>query len=140
MAQLGLRIYGGNDVEDISEFPYVAQYTECGAVKISETKLIIMYTCAHCLPEDNAMNITTRKIRVGSIEINSGGEVRYVSRFLIHPDFEVTVDLNNDVAISFTDPPLNWTTKKMKRIATAQPGIDELMYSNTDSTIQEPEI
>lgn len=79
------------------------------------------------------MNITTQKIRAGSIEINSGDEVRNVSRFLIHPDFQVPVDLNNDVAIFFIDPPVNLTTKKIKKIAIAQPGIDDLMYSNTNS-------
>lgn len=36
-------------------------------------------------------------------------------------------------AILFIDPPLNLTTKKIKKIAIAQPGIDDLMYSNTDS-------
>lgn len=132
---LGLRIFGGNDVDEISEFPYIAQYmlndsAVCGAVIISETKLI---TCAHCLPDDHEMSITTQKIRAGAIQPDEGGEVRNVSRFILHPRFDEPVDLNNDIAILFIDAPLNLTTKNMKKIAIAQPELDDLMYSNPDS-------
>lgn len=60
--------------------------------------------------------IVTQKIRAGSIEIDSGGVIRNVSRFIIHPDFDEPVAANNDIAILFIDPPLNLTTKKIKKL------------------------
>lgn len=69
---------------------------ECGAVIISEIKLI---TCAHCLPPDDLMNKTSQKICAGSIDANGGGEIRNVSRYIIHPEHDEPATHNNDVAI-----------------------------------------
>lgn len=98
----------------------------CGAVIINSSKLI---TCAHCLPEDNEMNITTQKIRAGSIIPNDGGEIRNVSRYIIHPDFEDTSDHNNDIAVLIIDPPLDLSTKMMKSIKIANPSEDANIYT-----------
>lgn len=131
-----MKIYGGNVVKDISEFPFIAQYLlndsfACGAVIISEMKLI---TCAHCLPEDKYLNITTQKIRAGSIDPNGGGEIRNVSRYIINPHYDEPTDHNNDVAILFLDQPLNLTTKAMKNISLAQPGKDDdSIYTNLNN-------
>lgn len=51
---------------------------ECGAVIISETKLI---TCAHCLPEDHEMNSTTQTIRAKFFLTNSYQAKTYVFKF-----------------------------------------------------------
>uniref|UniRef100_A0A182MKM9 Peptidase S1 domain-containing protein n=1 Tax=Anopheles culicifacies TaxID=139723 RepID=A0A182MKM9_9DIPT len=90
------RIVGGNDV-NISDFPYQLSlqnnnYHICGASVVANR---LALTAAHCCIGSSVSDLT---IRGGSTSHEDGGEVFFVSRVFIHPDYD-DANLNFDVCI-----------------------------------------
>lgn len=132
---LGLQIYGGNVVNDISSFPFMAQLIlndtlHSGAVIIGANKVI---TTCHSFPEDPYLNATTIKVRAGSLDPNDGGVIRNVSRFQLHPQFEKPYLNDNDIAVMILDQPFDLSTPYIKKIAMAEPGKSNYIYENMSS-------
>lgn len=90
------RIIGGHST-DIKNHPYQVSIQRstghfCGG---SLFKSNVVITAAHCLEKERANEIS---VRLGSTEHNSGGVIRKVSSFKIHPNYNSS-SINNDVAV-----------------------------------------
>ncbi|CAG4965126.1 unnamed protein product [Colias eurytheme] len=119
---------------NIASYPYAAvllrynsgSYAQrCGGAIINNRSVL---TSVNCIYNDAPRNW---RIRVGSSQANSGGQVLNVGSFIIHPSYDVT-ESNNDVAILRAQSFINYGTN-VNRISIA--GSNYNLNDNTVVTV-----
>uniref|UniRef100_T1GDM2 Peptidase S1 domain-containing protein n=1 Tax=Megaselia scalaris TaxID=36166 RepID=T1GDM2_MEGSC len=114
------RIYRGKKVE-IVEFPYVVSILEnnkqeCGG---SLYKKDIVITAAHCLWE--ILSLEKLKVRLGSSKHNSGGVIKKVKSFKVHPKYN-PITHEYDIGVIHLESPVELTTSiQTIELAKSQP-------------------
>lgn len=100
-------IVGGQTVS-ISEYPYqislqtTAGFPFCGGAIVADEWIV---TANHCIDGQSASNM---RIRAGSTNKNSGGQIRSVSQVIMFPGY-VTTSAGKDIALLRLSSPLDLT-------------------------------
>ncbi|GJQ80475.1 hypothetical protein Trydic_g12372 [Trypoxylus dichotomus] len=119
------RIYGGTDAAD-GAYPFMVSLRIadnkhfCGGSIITERWIL---TSGHCVLGRNAADVM---VVVGTNKLNSGGIFTQSCEIVIHPNFNDTEHLSNDIAMVLLRSPLRYNTLIAPAI---------LSYDPTESTI-----
>ncbi|XP_054737834.1 trypsin 3A1 [Anastrepha obliqua] len=98
LSELDGRIVGGNEAE-IYQFPYQVSIQldgvhRCGGAIYTSA---IIISAAHCIELPDMPELYA--VRAGSTEHEHGGAYLPVRRILIHPDFQASNVINNDISV-----------------------------------------
>lgn len=151
--ELGMMKIVGGQIMEIEGAPYLAQlryhgfkgfygWTLCGGSIISS---LWIASAAHCLPEGNT-NASFYEVRTGSSRKSRGGTITKVELLIPHAEFNLTGDLNFDIALIKLANKIMFTDRQRPiKLASANkviPDFTEVMacgFGDTNNTMESTE-